>query len=150
RERERAPHRRTGLRRFEDVDGVALGDGREVSVYDRGMREDALGRQVLEPVAQPRAPLGLDELLVAGAVAVTRAAQAPLAQERRALVEHVGEVLRRQALDDPRAPERRRRDRIVEGHVRALGDLDGLLLRLALFGDALGTAPPLLALLLLA
>src|SRR5699024_5447742 len=82
RERERAPHRRTGLRRFEDVDGVALGDGREVSVYDRGMREDALGRQVLEPVAQPRAPLGLDELLVAGAVAVTRAAQAPLAQER--------------------------------------------------------------------
>jgi hypothetical protein len=65
---------------------VALADGREVAVDD-GRLEDALGLEPVQPGAQPRPPLGLHQLLVRGSLAAAGAAQPPLAEEGRPLIE---------------------------------------------------------------
>ena len=82
---------------------VALAHGREVAVDD-GRLEDALGLEPVQPVAQPRPALGLHQLLVRRALAAAGAAQPPLAEERRPLVEQRGVVGERDALDHPRCP----------------------------------------------
>ena len=109
---------------------VALGDHGEVAVGDGGV-EHPLGEDPVEPVAQPRPALGLDEFLVARAVLGAAGLEPPLAHERRALVEEGCVVGERDALDDPGAPERRHGDRVVGDdvrpgrHVLGLGELEG-------------------------
>src|SRR5437899_485479 len=68
----------------EDDQVVALGDAGEVAVHD-GRFEQVLGLQLIQPAAQARPPLGLDQLLVRGPVPGARLLQAPLALEEGAL-----------------------------------------------------------------
>ena len=93
----------------EHDDVVALRHRREVAVHHRRMREDAVGGQPVQPVPQPRASFGLHQLLVRRALAAAHAAQPPLPEEQRALVEQARVIGHRDALDDPAAPERRGR-----------------------------------------
>ena len=77
-------------------DVVALRHHREVAVRDRRV-EHALAEDAVEPVAQPRPALGVDELLVRGAVLAAPRLEAPLPHERGALVEESGVVVQRDA-----------------------------------------------------
>ena len=97
---------------------VALADDREVAVRDGGVQHP-LGEDAVQPVAQPRATLGLDELLVRQPVLAAAGLEPPLPHERRALVEEGGVVGERDAADDAGAPERRRGNGVVGCDVRA-------------------------------
>ena len=127
---------RIGSRFVEHDDVVALRHRGEVPVHHRGVREDAVGGQPVQPVAQPRASLGLDQVLVRRGLATAHAAQPPLPQEQRPLVEQAGVLGHRDTLDHPGAPERRNGHLNVGGDVGPLRHLDGRLLGFAFGGNA--------------
>ena len=114
---------------------VVLGDAGEVAVDD-GRFEQVLRLEPVEQAAQPRAALGLDEFLVGRSVAGAGLLQAPLALEEGALVQPGRVLLELDALDDAGAPERRRRDRVVDGDVGADVALLGTLVELGRRGGA--------------
>ena len=93
---------------------------REVPVHNRGVREDALGRQPIEPVPKSRTAFRLDQFLVRRTVALALTAKAPLAEEESALVEQPRVLGQRDSLDDARAPERRCRHRNVGSDIGTL------------------------------
>ncbi|OQM77698.1 hypothetical protein B0E55_06393 [Rhodococcus sp. 66b] len=133
------PFRCIRFRFGEHDDVVALRDRREVAVHNRGVREDALGRQPIEPVPEPRTAFRLDQFLVRRTVALALTAKAPLAEEESALVEQPRVLGQRDSLDDARAPERRCRHRNVGSDIGTLRQDDGNRCSFTLFGDALGT-----------
>ena len=107
---------------------VARAVSRKVAV-GHGRLDQALGLDPIQPGAQPRASLGLDQFLVGrpatvlASTAIARTAarrlEPPLAHERGPLVQ-VGRVVGQlDALDHPGAQERRGRHRVVRCHVRA-------------------------------
>ena len=98
---------------------VALTDGREVPVDD-GSLEQGLGVHPIEPVAQPRPSLDLDEFFIGRAGSSPRSAQPPLAHERGPFVEERRVLSQRYTADDAVAQERRRRDRVVDSDVGAI------------------------------
>src|SRR5690606_17210507 len=105
-----------------DDDVVALGPHGEVPVDDRRVH-DALGADALVPGVEPRAALGLDELLVRRPVVATARLEAPLAHERRALVEERRVLGELDALDEARAPERGSGYRVVGRDVGPCGQV---------------------------
>src|SRR5690348_7382200 len=90
--------------RVEDDQVVALANTLEIAVDDSCF-QDPFGLEPVEPVAQARTSLRLDQLLVRAAFpAAPCAAQAPLAHKRRALVEQSGVIRERDAFDDSISP----------------------------------------------
>ena len=112
-----------------DDEVVALGVAREVAVDDRRL-DEALGVDAVEPHAQARTALLLDELLIGGSIATGRL-QSPLAEEQRTLVEVRRVFGQGDPADDPLAEKRCNRHRHVGGdvgprrHVGRLGDREG-------------------------
>ena len=77
----------SGLGPGEHDDVVALRHRREVPVHHRGVSEDAVGRQPVQPVPQARSAFGLDEVLVRRSFTAANTAQSPLPQKQCAFVE---------------------------------------------------------------